>query len=123
MEENKNTGTCKFCGQTSIVETVGESTQEERDLIATERCKCPEADAERRRAERDAKIHEFIDKHFSYDQQEIVEYLMSLVKKHYENGIDEFSFKSGCKQTRIWIDSDSYIHIKTKKTEDDELKI
>lgn len=123
MEESKNTGTCRFCGQSSIVETVGESTQAERDLIATERCSCPEANTERLRKERDAKIQEFIDKHFSYDQQDIVKYLVGQVKKHYENGIDEFSFKSGCKQTRIWIDSDSYIHIKTKKTEDDELKI
>lgn len=123
MEESKNTGTCRFCGQSSIVETVGESTQEERDLIATERCTCPEANTERLRKEREAKIKEFVEKHFSYDQQDIVKAMVATVRKHYENGMDEISFKSGCKQTRIWIDADNYIHIKTKKTEDDELKI
>ena len=52
MEENKElepgrlittTGTCKFCGQIVTIRAVAESSESERDDIATAECTCEEA--------------------------------------------------------------------------------
>lgn len=37
------TGTCIYCGQSMIIETVGVATQEQLDKWATEKCTCEQA--------------------------------------------------------------------------------
>lgn len=121
MSDESKLGFCKYCGQSQIIETLGDVGQEERDLIATDKCHCPEAESERRRKEREEKIKAYVNKHFTDTQEAFVLDCIEQVKT-WDSGIDEVTIKSGCKQTKIWIDADEYIRLKTKETEDDELK-
>lgn len=122
MDEEKKIGVCRFCGQSMMVETLGDVSQEERDLMATDMCHCPEAEADRRRRDREEKIDAYVDKHFSKQQKPFVLDCIEQVKT-WDSGIDEVTIKSGCKQTKIWVDDNEYIRLRTKATEDDELKV
>lgn len=63
-DKNGKIGICAFCGQTRVIETIGEVSQLELDRMATERCLCGEAQAEKRKKARKAKINEFIQRKF-----------------------------------------------------------
>ena len=63
-EEKMPIGKCRFCGQTAIIQTVGEISQDERDIMATDKCMCPEAQSERRKKERREAIEKFVRKNF-----------------------------------------------------------
>lgn len=122
MENENELGFCKFCGQSQIVHLLGEGSQEDRDKWATEMCHCQGAEAERRRIEREEKINAYIEKHFAPSQKQFVLDCVEVVKD-WDSEIDEVTIKSGCKQTKIWVNADEYICFKTKETEDDELKV
>ena len=70
-------GTCRFCGQTRVIETVGEVTQDERDQMATEMCGCPGALSEERKKARAAKIVRWIQK--TYDDESLQDLINRLV--------------------------------------------
>ena len=118
--EQKNVGTCAFCGQTAIIETVGEVTQAELDAMATDKCMCPEAKTERRKKERRAKIEAFINKRFSGNMADFVRKCIEMVESF---EVDKISVNYDSKTLTIWLDSDSCLHLKIQKREDDELKV
>lgn len=118
-DEEKQIGTCKFCGQTQMIQTVAPVSQEELDVMATDKCMCPEAKAARRKKERKAKIDAYINKHFSADMVEFVNKAVEMVESFV---VDKVSINMDSKTYTIWIDSDSWLHIKMQKREDDELK-
>lgn len=125
MSEKKKEkiGTCAYCGQTRIIETIGdvELTQAELDAMATDRCTCVPAQEEKRKKARKKKINDFVTKKFSSPklQGEIFEII---------NTVEEDTFEEVTlmlypdMNVRIWKDSYSNLHIKIKRTEDDELK-
>ena len=122
MAENElnNVGTCAFCGQTATIETVGEVTQEQLDAMATDRCKCPEAQSEKRKKERRAKIDAYIQRHFNVSMEQFVQDAIKLV----ENAVvDKVSLNYNSKTCTIWLDSDAWLHLKIQHREDDELKV
>lgn len=46
FENTKQMGTCRFCGQTFMIETIsGEATEAQLEEHATQMCNCPEAKA------------------------------------------------------------------------------
>lgn len=120
-EKMEKIGTCAYCGQTRAIETIGEVTQAELDVMATERCLCQEAQAEKRKKAREANIKEFIHKKFPYEK--LAEEILMLVDCVLDSTFEDVTIKLyKDKVVRIWKDSDSYIRIKIKRTEDDELK-
>lgn len=118
--ENKNVGTCAYCGQTAIIETVGEVTQAELDSMATDKCMCKEAQSERRKKERRQKIKNYVSKHFSAERIDFVNDAIAMVEGF---DFDKVSMNFDAKTCTIWMDSDSYLHIKIQHREDDELKV
>ena len=120
MAESK-TGTCAYCGQSTIIETVGDVTQTERDQMATDQCNCPQAQSERRKKIRKEKIEAYIDKHFEdQDVRILVREIIDLVE-HSQIGTTTFALGEE-KTVKIWVDSDAWLHVKVKKTEDEEFK-
>lgn len=119
-EEKKNIGTCAYCGQTAIIDTVGEVSQAELDSMATDKCMCKEAQSERRKKERRAKITAYIDKHFNLEVAGMVTKAVELVETY---AVDKVSINMDSKTYTIWMDADSWLHIKMQKREDDELKV
>lgn len=116
----EQTGTCQYCGQSQIVETVGESTQAERDAIATDRCTCSQAQIERRKKERKVKIKAYIRKHFTPERADLVRAAINLVEG---NDLDKVSLNYDSKTCTIWLDADAYLHLKVQRRDEDELKV
>lgn len=122
MPDEKKIGRCRFCGQSRMLETIGELSQDELDNIATDLCYCPEADQVRRKKERQEKIDAFVNDHFKGHIQKLIYMAIDEVRE-YGNGIAEISIKTSDDMSiRIWVDSDAWLHIKAKTVEDYELK-
>jgi len=120
-KEEKQIGKCAFCGQTKWIQTIGEVSQAELDAMATEQCLCAEAQSEKRRKAREKKVMEYVKKKFVTDK--MIDYILTSIKLLEDGNIEEFSIKlDKDKVCKIWLDSDYYLHIRIKKTEDDELK-
>lgn len=113
-------GTCKYCGQTAMITTVGEVSQAELDCMATDRCMCSEASSERRKKERKEKLREYIRKTFDEPLDKFIHDAFELVDDVH---VDDVTIKIGSRSIKIWRDSDLYTHIKTKRTEDEEFKV
>lgn len=113
-------GTCKYCGQTAMITTVGEVSQAELDVMATEKCMCQEAQSERRKKERKEKLREYIRKTFDEPLDQFIHDAFELVDDVH---VDDVTIKIGSRSIKIWRDSDLYTHIKTKRTEDEEFKV
>ena len=122
MSDKKNvqTGVCAYCGQSMTIETVGDVSQDERDNMATAKCMCPQAQSERRKKERKQKISDYIKKHFTPERATFVRAAIDLVEGC---DLDKVSLNYDSKTCTIWLDGDSYLHLKVQKREDDELKI
>ena len=119
-EMQPKTGTCAFCGQSIFVDTIGEVSQAERDAMATDKCKCPEAQSEKRKKERRAKIDAYIKKHFDVSMEQFVQDSIKMVEDYV---VDKVSINYDSKTCTIWLDSDSWLHLKIQHREDDELKV
>ena len=120
-KELKNVGTCAYCGQTRVIETLGEVTQKELDRMATEGCICQGAQDEKRKKARKAKINEFIRKKFP--PEKLAGEMLQLIDAVEDDTFEEVTVKLyKDKIVKIWRDSDNFLHIRIKRTEDDELK-
>lgn len=62
MEDEKQFGTCKHCGQTMLIQTVGEVSQARLDEIASTTCKCAGAELQRKIEQRKEDLERFLDK-------------------------------------------------------------
>lgn len=119
--EKQQIGKCAFCGQTRYIQTIGEVSQAELDAMATEQCLCVEAQREKRRLAREKKVTEFIQKKFMTEK--MIEYIRQTIKLIEDEKFEEFTIKLYKEKVcKIWLDNDKNLHIRIKKTEDDELK-
>lgn len=119
-EMKPKTGTCAFCGQSIFIDTNDEVTQAELDEMATDKCVCPEAKSERRKKERKEKIEEYISKHFNEPMGDFVRQAITMVETF---EVDKVSINYYSKTLTIWLDADSWLHLKIQHREDDELKV
>lgn len=104
-EKIEKIGTCAYCGQTRVIETIGEVTQAELDVMATERCLCKEAQDEKRKKAREAKIKEFIHKKIPYEK--LAGEILMLVDCVLDSTFEDVTIKLyNDKVVRIWKDSD-----------------
>ena len=122
-EKHEQLGKCRFCGQTRMLETVGELSQDELDNMVTDLCYCPEADQLRRKKERQDRIDMFVADHFKgHIKDKIYEAIDEVTESG--NGILEIGFKTADDMSiRVYVDSDYYLHIKAKVVDDYELKV
>ena len=125
MSEKKKEkiGRCAYCGQTRIIETIGDVdlTQTELDAMATERCVCPPAQEEKRKKARKKKINDFVTKKFN--SPKLQEEIFSIIASVEDDTFEEVTLTLYPNlNVRIWKDSYSNLLIKIKRTENDELK-
>lgn len=125
MSEKKKgkIGTCAYCGQTRIIETIGDVdlTQAELDAMATERCVCPPAQEEKRKKARKKKINDFVTKKFN--SPKLQEEIFTIIASVEDDTFEEVTLKLYPDlNVRIGKDSYSNLLIKIKRTENDELK-
>ena len=118
-EEKQMIGKCAYCGQTKFIQTLGEVSQAELDAMATDQCLCFEAQTQKRKKAREAKVMEYV----KFVTDKMIEYILASIKMLEDGNIQEFTIKLDIdKVCKIWVDNDNYLHIRIKKTEDDELK-
>lgn len=120
-EMEPKTGTCRYCGQSVFIDTQEDLSPHDLDMMATDKCTCPEAQSERRKRERKEKLDKFVKKHFSPEISNLIHYVIKMVE---EADLVDFQVKlPDDRIVKIWLDNDQYLRIKIKKTEDEELKI
>lgn len=125
MSEKKKEkiGTCAYCGQTRIIETIGDVdlTQAELDAMATERCVCPPAQEEKRKKARKKKINDFVTKKFN--SPKLQEEIFTIIASVEDDTFEKVTLKLYPDlNVRICKDSYSNLLIKIKRTGNDELK-
>lgn len=122
-EKKEQIGRCRFCGQTRMLETVGELSQEELDNMATDLCRCPDADMVRRKKERQDRIDEFIEDHFEGHIKNVIYDAIKEVTQA-DSEVSEIAYKTKSDMSiRVYVDADYYLHIKAKVVDDYELKV
>ena len=57
-----NLGHCRFCGQSQIVTTIGDTSQEQRDEMATSLCSCAAAVAEKKKEIKESKKRDYLER-------------------------------------------------------------
>lgn len=121
-EEIKNIGTCEFCGQTRVIETLGGIAlpQAELDRTATELCKCEGAQAEKRRIERKRKINDYVSKHFRAEQIGAIKTIIESVERQ---EFEKVRVNLDGKTADFWLDAQIMLHMKVKKVDEDEVTV
>jgi len=120
-EKKEQIGTCLYCGQERHIQTIGELSPAELDAMATDMCLCIDAVNAKRKKAREEKIKEFVKKKFI--TPEMCDYIHLSIELLNDKCFEEFQIKQyPDKVVKIWIDNDDFLHIRIKKTEDDELK-
>lgn len=76
-EINDKLGTCRFCGQTRVINTIGDVSQDKRDEMATELCDCPGALSDARKKARSEKIKRWADK--TYEDESMRDLINRLI--------------------------------------------
>ena len=114
-EEVVQIGYCDFCHQGMTIQTVGEVTQERLNIIATNKCMCPEAKSERRKIERREKVNSYVENNFSEDAAPTIKALVEIVE-HGE--FDQIVITHGLTgwKTTMKTDKDGYLVITKKRT-------
>lgn len=123
MEGNefvKNMGTCKFCGQTRMVKTIGDITQSKADEIATNECSCKDAKVFQNRESKIKKAQEWVRLRFEHQPniQEVFNVAVEAVANH---DIEKTSIKEGDWTHNIFLDSDGYLNVKSSKKVEEEV--
>lgn len=113
--EIKVQGACQFCGQTYMLnDAIGGMTEEERNEVATEKCSCSEAKSYVRIKQRRKKIDEYVNAEYSRGLQETIKTIIKAVENW---DFDKVTLKTADGwTTTIYMDKDSYLNIKRKKT-------
>ena len=121
-EEGAQIGYCDFCHQGMTIQTVGEASQERLNIIATNKCQCPEAKSERRKIERREKVNKYVENNFTEDAAPTIKALVELVEHGEFNQIVITHGLTGWKTT-MKTDKDGYLVITKKRTvEGDSLR-
>lgn len=114
-EEVAQIGYCDFCHQGMTIQTVGEVTQERLNIIATNKCQCPEAKSERRKIERREKVNNYVEKNFSDQAVQTIKGLVELVEHgEFEQVVITHAFDGW--KTTMKTDKDGYLVITKKRT-------
>lgn len=115
-----STGTCRFCGQTMTVETVGEISQSQADEIATSRCSCKEAKIYQNRESKIRKAKEWASNRFEKTPN-----VISLFEEAFEritnHDIEKIAIKESDWTHNIFLDNEGYLNVKSSKKVEEEV--
>ena len=108
-------GACRFCGQTTQLETDGRATQEQLDEWATEKCGCKEALIYRDRARRRKATRNNIAEMFR-DMEEVREMLDLCVQPLQDRKMSSVTINSGNTKGTVKIDSEGNLIVERTET-------
>ena len=124
MEDNNKLpeyiATCRFCGQTRLIQTVGDTPQSELDEIATDQCDCEQAKKYHNRQQKIRKATEWANGYFE-NMPEVIPLFETAFKAVANFDVESVQIKAGEWTHNITIDSDGYLVRKSGKkvTEED----
>ncbi len=122
MSEGKY-GTCRFCGQSKLVTTVGDVSQSELDMMVTDSCDCPDAKSDRRVRERKKKKDEYLESFSIENVRQFMQECLDAVDK-WDSGIKDVQVRLDDGWThKIYLNKDSDLKIKTTKKNEEETTI
>lgn len=113
-------GTCKYCGQTRIIQTIGEITQARADELASEQCDCQGAKVEQNRARKIKRADKWAENRFE-NTPEVLDLFRQAFRSVTNNEIDQVSIKDNSWTHVIKLDSDGYLNIKSSKKVEEEV--
>lgn len=116
-----NMGHCHYCGQGQIVQTVGESTQELRDEIATNKCTCPGALAAKRQQAKEDKKRDYLER---FNDGPVKSFMAQCVEAVDCNGLDveyvQVKMSDGYLH-KFYLNKDCDLRIKITKKNEEEI--
>ena len=113
-------GTCRFCGQTKMIKTVGDITQSQADEMATEGCDCKEAKVWQNRQSKINKAEEWARLRFEHTPNILSIFFeaFELVTNH---DIEKVSIREEDWTHNIFLDSDGFLNVKSSKKVEEEV--
>lgn len=116
-------GTCRFCGQSHMVETEA-TDQATIDCMATDMCDCPDAKSERRLQERAQKKKNYLDERFTDGAvRDYMERSLDIVDS-LDSGVEYVQVKMTTGHThKIYMTKDYDLKIKVTKKNEEETTI
>lgn len=112
-------GTCKYCGQGRLIQTIGEISQEKADEIASQECDCQGAKIEQNKVRKIARADKWAENRFCETPQ-VLEIFKQAFRAVTYHEVDQVSIKDNSWNHVIKLDSDGYLNIKsTKKVEEE----
>lgn len=113
-------GTCRFCGQTKMIRTVGDITQSQADEMATEGCDCKEAKVWQNRQSKINKAKEWARLRFEHTPNILSIFFeaFELVTNH---DIEKVSIREEDWTHNIFLDSDGFLNVKSSKKVEEEV--
>lgn len=79
-------GCCEYCGQTRAIEVADDLpyqyTEEDLNEMATQKCDCPQAKSERRKAETREKINDFIDTEIAEECRDFMRASVEMIRTY-----------------------------------------
>lgn len=115
----KSTGTCKYCGNLRIIQTVGDISQAEADEIASKECDCDEAKKMRKRESKIKKANDWADGYFETNPN-IVPLFKEAFRSVANHETEKIAIKEGEWTHNIYLDSDGYLCRKSSKKVEEE---
>lgn len=113
-------GACRFCGQSRLLETIGELTQEEADERATMECTCSDAKVMQNRQRKIDKANEWAEGYFE-NMPDVIPLFKEAFRAVANHEVDKISIKRGEWTHSIFLDPDAYLTVKSgKKVEEEE---
>lgn len=112
--------TCRFCGQTKLLKTVGDITQSQADEMATEGCDCVDAKIWQHRQSKIKKAREWAKYRFEKTPN-----ILSIFFEAFElitnNDIEKVSIREEEWTHNIFLDSDGFLTVKSSKKVEEEV--
>lgn len=112
-------GVCRHCGQSRLIQTVGEITQDKADEMASSQCDCPEAKKLRNRQSKIHKANEWAELRFER-APEVIALFQEVFRSVTNNEVEKVSIKANEWTHNVFLDSDGYLTVKSSKKVDEE---
>ncbi len=113
-------GTCKYCGQTRLIQTIGEISQDKADEIASQECDCTGSKVEQNRLSKINKANEWAEQRFE-NNPEVLDLFREVFRSVTNNEVEKVSLKVDSWTHNVFLDSDGYLNVKSSKKVEEEV--
>lgn len=114
-------GNCKFCGQSKLIQTIGEISKEKADEMVTLECECKEAKIYQNREGKIKKAQEWAQYRFE-NTPKITKLFNEIFEYVTNNEVEKVSVKEGEWTHNIFLDSDGFLNVKSSKKVEEEIE-